>query len=154
MWEFLSSLLEMGGVVAALYGLTLIGIAIAGRVIWNSYGKVLTQLATVQTDQEKKRGELRLAFEVERRELREQHAAELARLRGEHAAELLAVADQRRVEADRFGARLDAVRDHHTAQMVGLVEKSTRHIERIDQTVGKLSAGLDVLIRFGEGSGR
>lgn len=153
MWEFLDSLLEKAGVVAALYGLTLVGIGVAARWLWGQWTRTLAAHSADVKAEERKRGEMRVAFEVERSELRLGHAAELARLRREHAVELLDAAEQRRRESDRFGARIDAVRDHHTAQMVALVEKSTRHIERIDQTVGKLAAGLDVLIRIGEGRG-
>lgn len=151
MWDFLNNLLEKAGVVAALYALTLVGIGAASRWLWGQWTKTLAAHSAAIKAEEVKRGEMRVAFEVERREMREAHTGAMAREAAEHAAELLAVAEQRRAEAERFGARLDAVRDHHTEQMVGLVEKSTRHIERIDQSVAKLGAGLDVLIRIGEG---
>lgn len=153
MWEFLSNVLEKAGVVAALYVLTLIGMAIAARYTAKAYKAALDRVAEVQKAEEKKRGDMRAAFEIEKRELMTAHAAELARERDECSTELLAVAEQRRAEAERFGVRLDTVRDHHTDQMVTVVEKSTRHIERIDQTVGRLAAGLDMLIRIGEGRG-
>ena len=41
MWEFFDSLLEKAGVVAALYGLTLIGIAFASRWLWGQWTRTL-----------------------------------------------------------------------------------------------------------------
>lgn len=150
MWGFLGTVIEHAGFIAGLYVLTLIGVGYGARALWKrilDLNKQLTeavaQVEIARREEHVKRSEMREAFE------RERAAAQV-----ERDKELLALAEQRRREAESFGRRLDEVRDNHTTQMVTLVEKSTRHVERTDQTVGRLGAAVDTLIRMSDGSSR
>lgn len=145
MWEFLGAVIEHAGFVAALYVMTLIGGSFAFRALWkrleslsDEKTKALIGIEKVRSEETAKRSAMREAFEKERSEMRDTSNKEL-----------LMVAEQRRAEADKFGARIDNVRDKHVSQMVSLVEKSTRHVERTDQSVDKLATAVDTLIRGG-----
>lgn len=155
MWDFLNNVLEQAGFVAALYVLTMVGVALAGRMVWKHIVALNAKLVAAETRATKATAGTAAAVEKVRTEesgkrgkMREAHDEERRRTDAEHAAELLAVAEERRAEAERFGDRIETRADRHSDQMIQLVEKSTKHIERIDSSIGNFSAALDVLIRL------
>lgn len=154
MWEFLNNLLDKAGVVVALFALTVLAFVGIARIAWKQMERLnerllesRNQVEIIRRQDEEKRAVMRMAFDEERIAF----ASERARIAAEHAAELISVAELARKEARGFGERVDLLRDRHTTQMVELVEKSTRHIERIDQSISRLGVAIDVLVRVGEG---
>jgi len=153
-WEFLNNLLDKAGVVVALFALTVLAFVGIARIAWKQMERLnerllesRNQVEIIRRQDEEKRAVMRMAFDEERIAF----ASERARIAAEHAAELISVAELARKEARGFGERVDLLRDRHTTQMVELVEKSTRHIERIDQSISRLGVAIDVLVRVGEG---
>lgn len=140
MWDFLSNVLEQAGVVAALYFLTLIGVAFAFRAMWHSHQTEAT-----------KRLDAYKAFEEERTTLLKGFTAELAEQRRKHEIELRKLNEQVRAEASSYAMRLDALHERRVVEMRDLTTKTIGHIASIDQTVGKLGSAVDVLIRITDG---
>lgn len=148
MWDFLSNVLEQAGVVALLFVLTLLGAGFAFRALWKANQKALSRVAEVQKEEADKRLAARKAHEEEREKMRAAHTKELAALHDEHDKELRGILKARKEEADAYASKLDAIQERRVAETRDVTTKVVQHIASIDQTVGKLGAAVDVLVRL------
>lgn len=150
MWDFLSDVLEQAGVVAALYALTLLGVAFGIRVLWKAHKEALEKLAKVQKEEAEKRLEARKSQEAERENMREAHIKQLTSLRDEHEKELKEALTAQRDAAVNYAERLDALQERRVTEMRDVTTKVVQHISSIDTTVGKLGTAVDVLVRISD----
>lgn len=150
MWDFLSDVLEQAGAVAALYALTLLGVAFGIRVLWKAHKEAMEKLAKVQKEEAEKRLEARKSYETERSSMREDHTKLLNSLRDEHDKELKNALKAHQEAAAKYAERLDALQERRVTEMRDVTAKVVQHIASIDTTVGKLGTAVDVLVRISD----
>jgi len=138
-WNFLSDVLEQAGIVAALYMLTLVGVAFGMRVLWKAHTEALEKLAKVQKEEAEKQIDARKSYEAERISMRDEHNKELrSALKAYQEA------------AAKYAERLDALQERRVTEMRDVTTKLVQHIASIDSTVGKLGTAVDVLVRISD----
>ena len=136
MWEFLSDVLERGGVVAALFFMLTIGFGLVVRTLWNQNQKLHKQLKT-QADSQKK--------------MAQEHAQVLSEQADKHAQE-------KRLQSEEYTAQLltltsarDDLQERRVVEKGDVVEKMMNYISSVDRFVNKLETVVDILVQAGRG---
>lgn len=135
MWEFMSGVLEKGGVVAALFFLVTIGFGFAVRALWNKNQILHKQLKT-QADASR---ETAVTHAVQLREMASQHAIDRKSQSDEYARQLLFQAN-----------KVNDLQERRVEETRTVTEKVITYIGNIEKFANKLEATIDVLLRASE----
>lgn len=123
MWDFLSGVLEKGGVVAAIFVLYSIGIFFAFRALWNANQKLHDRVAEVQKEEGEKRSKMR-----------EAHDHEIDKIR-------TAVLE----ETQRFATRIDDLQERRVAESQEVIREVIKHVQHTRLAVERVGDTMDVL---------
>lgn len=157
MWQFFESVLKHSGFTALLFVLTLVGGFFIVRALWKrtreaekerteAVAAVDSRIETVRAEEHSKRSAMREAFEREKHEIWEKNDADRRKVVADLNDQLLKLAEERRNEAERFATRLDELQEKRIEENGKIIERVITHVESTKNTLGKLSAGVDVLI--------
>lgn len=145
-WDFLSDMLEKGGVVATLFFVLIIAFGLTVRVLWNKNQELHKQLKS-QADSAKK---MAMAHAVQLREMSDQHVGHLKGLTTQHAADRKSQSDEYARQLLLQANRINELQDRRVEETRVWTEKVITYIGNIDKFANKLEATIDVLIRASE----
>lgn len=129
MWEFLSQVLEKGGVVAALFFLLVIGFALAIRVLWKQNQALSAKLHKQS----------------------EAHAELIRSMASIHAQKAKEQTDECSVQLLSLSKRIDSLQEQRVDETRDVTIKMMTYISNVDRFVSKLETAVDVLIQAGKG---
>lgn len=132
----MGSVLEKGGVVAALFFLLTIAFGFAVRALWNENQSLHRQLQE-QADDKKK--------------MAEEYAQSLRTQAEKHTREWRAQADEFAEQLMTLTTRIDELQERRVSEMRAFTEKVVNYIGHIDNFANKLEATIDVLLRASGG---
>lgn len=127
MWQFLSDVLEKGGVVAALFFLLAIGFGVTVRVLWQQNQALHRQL----------------------HEQSETHAALIRSMSSGYVAERKMQSDECTAQLMSLTNRIDELQEQRVDEAREVTIKMMTYISNVDRFVTKLETAIDVLIQAG-----
>jgi len=129
-WEFLTKVLDKGGVVAALFFLLVIGFGIAVRVLWKQNQELQRKLHTQS----------------------EAHAELIRSVAETHAVERKVQTDECSTQLMTLSSRIDQLQEQRVDETRDVTIKMMTYISNVDRFVSKLETAIDVLIQAGRKS--
>jgi len=122
-WEFLNAILTHAGPTAALYTLTLFGMAFGVRALWTRNQKLHETVASVQETEAKKRSDMRDA----------------------HEKQIGALMESRRLEVERLISKIDTLQEARVQSATEVTREVVEHVAATRQAVERTGDTLDFL---------
>ena len=140
MWQAFNSVLEKGGIVAALFFVVIAACGLAVRALWKS-------------NQEEKK-----AYLAKIEQMAKEHAAAIEALSKAHREAVGSLSDEIGAQIaavvaknDELQKKLDAIQERRVVETRDTGERVMSYIKHIDAFVLKLESAIDVLLRASRG---